>query len=168
MDILLRWDKADATSAFWTYLRHNPWRFARYFRYPIVAIIVSCIVIAEYPESWQVAGGLALFDIATITYQIFIFQHNANQRFRNSRLMQDTISIAIDGKSIRLLGQTVEREKQWDEFSAVLESNRLFLFVDRGNKVLYVPKSGLAGAQLPELRTLISTHAKGKVRLASS
>jgi len=168
MDIPLRWESADATSAFWAYLRHKPGPLIRYFRSSIVAVVVSGIVVVQYPESWQTVGGLVLFDAALVAYQILVSKRNANQRFKNSQTMQNVSLIAIDGNSIRLSGQNVRREMQWEEFPAILESRRVFLFVGRRNRVLYIPKSGLAELQVIEVRSLISANARGKVQLASA
>jgi hypothetical protein len=166
MNAQLRWTDADAASAHWAYLQRNVWRFVRHFRYSIVAVAVSAIVLIQYPESWQVVGSIVLFDVGAIAYQLFLFQRNTIHRFKNSRLWKDTVSVTIDGKSIRLTGQAFDNAREWSEFSNIFESKRVFMFGTSGKKVLFLPKSGMNESQITELRTLISTYAKGKVRLA--
>jgi hypothetical protein len=168
MIVQLRWADADIASAYWAYLKRNPGRLARYFRYPIVAIVVSGVVLVQYPGSWQLVGWLVLFDVGTIAYQLLISQRNANRRFKNSRLLKDSVSVTIDGRSIRFSGPELEREKQWSEFSDIFESKRLFMFIAVSNKILFIPKSGLSDPQIAELRVLIATYAMGTVRVVNS
>ena len=130
---------------------HNPWRFIRYFRYPIVAVVVSGIIFFQYPESWQVAGLLILFNAGTIAYQIFLSRRNINRRFRNSRLWQDSVAVTIDGKSIGFSGQAFDVASEWSEFSDIFESKRVFMLSKAGNKILFIPKSGMSVSQLVEL-----------------
>ena len=167
MMVQLRWTDADVAAAQWAYLKHNPWRFIRYLRYPIVAVVVSGIVLVQYPESWQVVGWLVLFDVGTIAYQFFISRRITIRRFKKSRLWQDIVSVTIDGQSLRLSGRGFEVTREWSEYSDVFESGRVFMFGRGGNKILFLPKSGMNESEIVELRTLVSTYAKGKVKLVS-
>jgi hypothetical protein len=166
MNVQLRWTDSDAASAHWVYLQRNSWRFIRYFRYSIVAVAVSAVVLFQYPNSWQVVGWLVFFDLGAIAYQLFLFQRNTIRRFKNSRLWQGTVSVTIDEKSIQSTGQAFDNVREWSEFSDIFESKRIFMFGTTGKKVLFLPKSGMNESQIAELRTLISTYANGKVRLA--
>jgi hypothetical protein len=164
----LKWTDDDVASAHWAYLKRNPWRFIRYFRYPIVAVAVSIIVLVQYPESWQIVGWLVFFDAGTIAYQLFLSRRNTNRRFKNSRLWQDLVTVTIDDRSIRLSGRGFDAERHWTDYSDFFESKRIFMFGRAGSKILFLPKSGMNESQIVELRTLISTYSKGKVMLASS
>jgi hypothetical protein len=164
----LKWTDADVGSAHWAYLKHNPWRFIRYFRYPIVAVAVSFIVLIQHPDSWQIVGWLIFFDAGAIAYQLFLSKRNTNRRFKNSRLWQGLVTVTIDGRSIRLSGQGFDVERHWADYSEFFESKRVFMFGRAGSKILFLPKSGMNEPQIVELRTLISTYAKGNVALASS
>jgi len=166
MNVQLRWSDADVASAHWSYLRHNPWPFIRYFRYSIVAVTVSGIILFQYPESWYVVGWLILFDAGTVAYQLLLSRRSTNQRFKKSRLWQDAVSVTIDEKSIRLTRVGFDKAIEWSEFSDIYESKGIFMFGRTGKKILFLPKSGMNESQIVELRLLISTYAKGKVRLA--
>jgi YcxB-like protein len=133
-----------------------------------VAVVVSAIVLVQYPESWQIVGWLVVFDSATIAYQLILFQRNTVRRFKHSRLWQDTASVFIDGKAIRMTGQTFDKAREWSDFSDIFEFKRVFMFVTAGRRVLFLPKSGMDESQIVELRTLISTYANGKIRLDRS
>lgn len=168
MILQLSWSDADITSAYWAYLRRNPWRFIRYFRYPIVAIAVSAMIILQYPQSWQIVGGLILFDAGTIAYEILLSHRNVRKRFKNWRFWQDAASATIDGHSLRLKGQTSEQEIAWAQFSDIFESKRLFLLTTARKRILFLPKSGMNEPEIIELRMLIATYARGKVKLLGS
>jgi hypothetical protein len=166
MNIQFQWTDADPASAHWVYLQRNLWRFVRYFRTSIVAVIVSAIVLFQYPESWQVVGWLIFFDLGTIAYQLFLFRRNTILSFKSSRLWKGIVSITIDGKSIRSAGESFDSVREWTEFSDVVESKRFFMFGTASKKFLYLPKSGMNESQTAELRTLIATYAKGNVKIA--
>jgi hypothetical protein len=168
MTLQLSWTDADITSAYWAYMRRNPWLFVRYFRYPIVAIAVSAVIIVQYPQSWQVVGGLLLFDAGTIAYEMLLSHRNVRKRFKNWRFWQDFASATIDGHSLRLKGQTAEQEIAWSRFSDIFESKRLFLLTVARKGILFLPKSGMNDSEIFELRTLIVTYAKGRVKLLDS
>jgi hypothetical protein len=166
MTVPLRWTDADVASAHWAFLKNNPWRLVRYFRYPIVAVIVSGIILIKYPESPQVVGWLALFDAGTIAYELFLFRQVANRRFKDSRWWRDMVSATVDAKAVLLFGRNFDFAREWPEFSEIYETRRVFAFGMVGQKILFLPKSGMDESQTVELRILISTYAKGKVRLA--
>jgi hypothetical protein len=166
MNVQLRWTDADVASAHWAYLRHNPLPFIRYFRYSIVAVVVSGTILIQYPESWKVVGWLIFLDAGTIAYQLFLSRRSTNLRFKNSRLWQDTVSVIIEGNSIRMTGPSFDKTVEWSEFSEIFESKSIFIFGTGRKKILFLPKSGMSESQIEELRTLISTYAKGKVHLA--
>jgi hypothetical protein len=167
MTIQLHWTESDIASAHWAYLRHSPWRLARQFRRPIVAIAVSTMILFQYPESWQIIGWLILFNTGTIAFDMFFYRRNWNRYFKKTPLWNDLVSATVDGQSIRLEGQTFEVNKDWAEFTNVYESARLFVFGRADNKLLFLPKSGMSESQIRELRAIISTSAKGKVKLES-
>ena len=167
MTIQLRWTESDIASAHWAYLRQSPWRLARQFRRPIVAVAVSSIILFQYPGSWQIVGWLILLDVGTIAFDMFFYRRNWNQYFKKTPLWNDIVSVTIDGQSIRLEGQSFKVNKDWGEFSNVYESARLFVFRRADNKLLFLPKSGMSESQIGELRAIISASAKAKVKLAS-
>jgi hypothetical protein len=76
------------------------------------------------------------------------------------------VSVTIDGKSVRLSGRGFDVAREWAEFSDIFESKRVFMFGRAGDKILFLPKSGMNESQIVELRTLISAYAKGNVKLA--
>jgi hypothetical protein len=168
MILQLSWSDGEITSAYWAYVRRNPWLLIRYFRYPIVAIAVSAVIIVQYPQSWQVVGGLLLFDAGTIAYEMLLSHRNMRKRFKNWRSWQDFASATIDGHSLRLKGQTSEQEIAWSRFSDIFESKRLFLLTAGRKRILFLPKSGMSDSEIFELRTLIATCARGKVKLLGS
>ena len=168
MTIQIRWTEADIASAHWAYLRQSPWRLARQFRRPIVAVIVSVIILFQYPESWQTVGWLILFDAGTIAFDMFFYRRNWDRYFKKTPVWNDVVSATIDGQSIRLQGQSFEVIRAWREFSNIYESNRLFVFGRADKKLSFLPKTGMSELQIAELRAIISAHANGKVRLASS
>jgi hypothetical protein len=168
MTIKLRWTESDIASAHWAYLRHSPWRLARQFRRPIVAIAVSTVILFQYPESWQIIGWLILFNAGTITFDMFFYRRNWNRYFKKTPLWNDIVSATFDGQSVRLVGQSFKVNKDWGEFPNIYESTRLFIFGRGDNKLLFLPKSGMSEAQIGELRAIISASAKGEVNLASS
>jgi hypothetical protein len=168
MTIRFRWTDSDIASAHWAYLMQRPWRLARQFRRPIVAVAVSIVILFQYPASWQTVGWLILLDVGTIAFDLFFYRRNWNQYFKKTPLWNDALSATVDGQSIRLEGQTFKVDKDWGEFTNVYESARLFVFGRADNKLLFLPKSGISESQIRELRAIISTSAKGKVKLSSS
>lgn len=168
MTVQLKWTDADVTSARWAYLQRNPWRFIWYFRYPIVAIIISFIVIIQYPESWEVVVWLVLFDAATIAYQLLLSKRNADRRFKHSRLWQDLVSVTIDDRAIQFSAGGPAVDRNWADFSDIVEYKRIFMFEKTDSRILFLPKSGMNESQVAEIRTLITTYAKGRVKLISS
>jgi hypothetical protein len=167
MTIQFRWTDSDIASAHWAYLMQRPWRLARQFRRPIVAVAVSIGILFQYPASWQTVGWLILLDVGTIAFDLFFYRRNWNQYFKKTPLWNDTLSATVDGQSIRLEGQSFKLNKNWEEFSNICESARLFVFGRADNKLLFLPKSGMSESQIAELRAIISASAKGTVKLAS-
>lgn len=165
MILQLSWTDDDITSAYWAYVRRNPWLFIRYFRYPIVAIAVSCVIIIQYPQSWQIVGGLLLFDAGIIAYELLLSRRNERKRFKNWRFWKDAVSATIDGQSLLIKGQTAEQKIAWSQFSDIFESKRLFLLTTVRKRILFLPKSGMSDSEIFELKTLIATYAKGRVKL---
>jgi hypothetical protein len=167
MTIQLRWTESDIASAHWAYLRYSPWRLARQFRRPIVAVAVSIIILFQYPESWRIVGWLILLDVGAIAFDMFFYRRTWNQYFKKTPLWNDIVSATVDGQSIRLEAQSFKIAKDWGEFANIYESTRLFVFGRSDNKLLFLPKSGISESQIVELRTIISASAKGTVNLGS-
>ena len=168
MTIQLLWTEADIASAHWAYLRHSPSRLARQFRYPIVAVAVSAIILFQYPESWQIVGWIILFDAGTIAFDLFFYRRNWRQYFKKTPLWNDVLSAIVDEQSIRLQGQSIKVSRDWGEFSNIYESSRLFVLGRPENKFSFLPKTGMSDSQIAELRAIISANAKCTVKLASS
>jgi hypothetical protein len=168
MTIQLRWTEADIASAHWAYLSDKPWRLARQFRRPIVAMIVSAIVLIQYPESWQLIGWIILLNAGAIAFDMFFYRRNWNQYFKKTPLWNDVLSVIADGQMIRFQGTSVDVARNWREFSNIHESSRLFVFARTDNKFSFLPKTGMSESQIAELRTIISANAKCKVKLTSS
>jgi hypothetical protein len=168
MTIQLRWTEADIASAHWAYLTQSPWRLARQFRRPIMAIAVSVIILFQFPDSWQIVGWLIVFNAGTITFDLFFYRRNWNRYFKKTAVWNDVVSATLDGQSIKLQGQSFEVTRGWREFSNIYESNRLFVFWRADNKLSFLPKTGMSELQIAELRSMISANANGTVKLASS
>jgi hypothetical protein len=167
MTLQFSWTDSDIASAHWAYLMQHPWRLARQFRRPLVAGAVSIVILFQYPASWQIVGWLILLDVGAIAFDLFFYRRNWNKYFKKTPLWNDILSATVDGQSIRLEGQSFKVNKNWEEFSSIYESARLFVSGRVDNKLLFLPKSGMSESQIAELRAIISASAKGTVKLAS-
>jgi hypothetical protein len=163
VDFQFNLTESDYVSANWAYIKRHWWRFVYQYRLPIGIAGASVAVILQYPESWRDFIWILAVGIGLITYILITYRWKWHRQFQN--FGQRLISATVDGESIRLRGARDGIVKQWQEFTDICESNRLFVLASASSRLLFLPKATMSPLQIDELRDLISANAKGKVSL---
>lgn len=165
MDFQFHSTEPDYLSANWAYTKRHWWSLVYGYRLPIGIAAASVAVILQYPESWRTIVWTLAVGIGLITYILITHRWNWRRQFQS--FGQGLISATVDGESITLRGARYGTNMQWREITDIYESNRVFLFGRTKSRLLFLPKAAMSEPQVNELLGLISTNAKGKVRLAS-
>lgn len=82
--------------------------------------------------------------------------------------MRNRVSVTVDGQGIKLKGQSFEAVDYWGTISEIHETNKVFMFFSPSNAFIFFPKREMAVLEVIEVRSVIASNAKGKVRLATS
>jgi hypothetical protein len=82
--------------------------------------------------------------------------------------MQSPVLASVDEHGIKLKAQGFEVADGWEAISKVHETASLFVFFKPGNGFIFIPKREMNDSQFGELRSVITSYARGKIKLAPS
>jgi hypothetical protein len=165
MTIVFRYHEADFVSAHWVYLLRHRFRFIYAFRLPLCMVAIGAIVIIEYPGSWQSLARLIVIGTGMLAFVLYGYWRNWIRRFSVEGFSHQIVTAEVDPAGLKTRVQTREAFYPWTAFSDIAESRRVFVFSRPDATFILLPKSEMALAQLEELRNLIASNAKGRVKL---
>jgi YcxB-like protein len=165
MTIVFRIHQADFVSAHWAYILRHRFHFIYAYSLPLFMVAVAMIVVLEYPESWPKVGQLIVIGTGMIAWVLFVYWRNWIRRFGNGRFGHQIVTAEVNADGVRTRIQTRQATYTWEAFSDIYESRRVFVFLRRDATFVFFPKSEMNSGQQEELRGLITSNAKGKVKL---
>jgi hypothetical protein len=163
-----QYTEADFVSAQIAWLMKHPFVLIRGFWYPIALLVVVAIAVFNHPEHWRNAVIGALIAIGLVALSLIITRWRWRRQFCKTPWMQNRVSAIIDGKGVKLTGQSFEATDHWSGISEACESSGLFMFVRPGKSFVFIPKRAMTQLQLNEIRATIVSNARGKIKLAAS
>lgn len=164
----LQYTAPDYVSAQTAWLIQHPFTLIRGFWYPFVIFVAMVILVAYHPERWRNAAIGGLFAVGLTAFSLLITRWRWHRQFNKTPWMQNRVSVTVDGQGIKLKGQSFEAVDYWGTISAIRETDKVFMFLSPNNAFIFFPKQGMPAFQVSEIRSVISSNAKGKVKLAAS
>jgi hypothetical protein len=164
MEFQFKLSEDDYVSAHLSYLKRYPWRFLWWFRYPVAVAGAAILLALQRPDSRHIAAWLFLIAAGTSAYIVLAFRWDRRQEFRRTLLGQRLISATINGESVSWRGEKSEITANWKDIMHVYESHRGFMFRTAKRKNFFLPKAAMSRLQVEELRSFVSSNAKGKVQ----
>ncbi|GEM_PF-2785065 len=168
MTLEIQYRESDYVSAQIAWLLKHPLALIRGFWYPVTILVVVIIALFNHPE--HLRNGLigALIAVGIIAFSLLVTRWRWHRLFARTPWMHDRVSVTIDGQGIKLKGQSFEATDYWGGISDICETGSVFMFVKPNNGLIFVPKRDMTSLQLNEIRDMIVSNARGKVKMAAS
>jgi hypothetical protein len=167
MDVQFRWTESDYFAAQLAWMYRRPWRILFGFKYSILLLFIVAAALVMKPENWrnELIGIMLAAVIATP--EILRTWRRWHRHFKKFYATDVEYIATIDERGVTLAAQGQQKTDSWTGFSRIYESRRVILFEKGADRLLFLPKTAMSGAQLGELRRLAVTAPNCKVRLAA-
>lgn len=166
MTMDVRYAESDYVSAQTAWLMQHPFALVRGFWYPLAVLVVVIIAVANHPEHWRNAVIVALIAVGLIAFSLLITRWRWHRQFKKIPWMQHLVSATLDGQGIKLKGEGFEAVDYWGTISDIRETDSVFVFFQAGSAFIFLPKREMSPFQLKEIRSVIGSNARGKIKLA--